>query len=262
MTEAEWLTGGDPEAMLNLLFGAGLERKLRLFACACVRRVWPSVRDRRCRIALQVAERFVDGQATGEELQVAYHAAVEATRRFGGALHPAEFAARDAAGIHPYAAARDAARGAIHAVHAGTWTPRDPGDYDALIADLVAARQDQCSILRDLVGNPFRPPAAIDPGWVRWNGDTVAKLAEAMYAARNFGDLPVLADALEEAGCQERLILAHCRGREEHFRGCWVVDAVLLQVRPTVAVVPQRGRTRAGEGGPGGVSPDGTDLPS
>jgi hypothetical protein len=227
MTEAEWLAGGDPQQMLEVLFGQGRDRKLRLFACACVRRVWPSVRDRRCRIAVRVAERFADGLATPDERTVAHHAALEATRRFGGARHwrPAEEAARDAAGYDAFAAARDAARGALHAVQAGAWTAGDRSDYDALIT----AEQDQCAILRDLVGNPFRPAPGIDPRWLRWNGGTIGKLAQSIYAGRSFDDLPVLADALEEAGCQEPVILTHCRSGAEHFRGCWVVDALLAR---------------------------------
>jgi hypothetical protein len=214
--EAEWLSGGDPQRMLDVFIGRGRERKLRLFACACVRRVEEFVADRRCRIALEVAEHFADDDATWEELRVAHHAAREATRRFGGAQHPAEFAARDTAGIDAFAAARDAARTAAHAARAEA------------IAAMGAAEQDQCRILRDILGNPFRPPV-IDPLWAHWNGDTVFRLAQAIYAGRRFEDLPVLADALEEAGCQEPALLAHCRGGGEHFRGCWVVDAVLAK---------------------------------
>jgi hypothetical protein len=217
MTEAEWLDGGYPQRMLDVFFGRGLDRKLRLFACACVRRVGEFVADRRCQIALEVAERFADGNATWEELQVAHHAAEDATRRFGGAAHPAEHAARDAARDAAFAAAREAARLAALAVRT------DDPDEEDVYATMVAAERDQCAILRDIMGNPFRP-VALDPLWAHWNGDTVRRLAQAIDAGRRFEDLPVLADALEEAGCQEAALLAHCRGRAEHFRGCWVVD--------------------------------------
>jgi hypothetical protein len=228
MTEAEWLSGGDSQRMLEVFFGQGRNRKLRLFACACVRRVAEFVSDRRSRIALEVAERFADGDATWEELQVAHHAAREATRRFGGAQHPAEFAARDAASAGAFAAAQNAARTAGHAARTVA-TAGEFGAYDSLAAAITAmsaAEQDQCLILRDIMGNPFRAPA-IDPLWAHWNGATVLRLAQAIYAGRHFEDLPVLADALEEAGCQESALLVHCRGGGEHFRGCWVVDALL-----------------------------------
>jgi hypothetical protein len=69
--------------------------------------------------------------------------------------------------------------------------------------------------------------AAIDSRWVEWNDGTVKKLAQSIRAKRTFHRLPVLADALEEAGCQDADILAHCRQAGEHVRGCWVVDLLL-----------------------------------
>jgi hypothetical protein len=71
---------------------------------------------------------------------------------------------------------------------------------------------------------PFRPAPAVDPSWLAWNGGTVAKLAAAIYDERRFGDLPILADALEEAGCADAAVLAHCREPGDHVRGCWAVD--------------------------------------
>jgi hypothetical protein len=79
-------------------------------------------------------------------------------------------------------------------------------------------------VLRCIFGSPFRPAPALDPAWLAWNDGTVAKLAAAIYDARRFADLPILADALEEAGCADAAILAHCRGGGEHVRGCWAVD--------------------------------------
>ncbi len=78
-------------------------------------------------------------------------------------------------------------------------------------------------LLRDIFGNPFRP-VAFDPAW---RTETVVALASAIYAERAFDRMPILADALEEAGCDHADILAHCRGPGPHARGCWVVDAVL-----------------------------------
>ena len=82
-------------------------------------------------------------------------------------------------------------------------------------------------LLRDLFGNPFRPPAAVDPAWLRWNGGTVPRLARSAYEERAFDRLPILADALEEAGCADPAILGHLRGPGPHARGCWAVDALL-----------------------------------
>jgi hypothetical protein len=81
----------------------------------------------------------------------------------------------------------------------------------------------QAELLREVVGNPFRP-AVIDP---TWRTPTALGLADAIYSERAFDRLPVLADALEEAGCDNPDILAHCRGPGTHVRGCWAMDFVL-----------------------------------
>jgi hypothetical protein len=86
--------------------------------------------------------------------------------------------------------------------------------------------RDVASLLRCIVGNPFRP-VAFD---VTWRTETVVSLASAIYAERAFDRMPILADALEEAGCDHADILSHCRGPGPHARGCWVVDAVLGNV--------------------------------
>jgi hypothetical protein len=80
-----------------------------------------------------------------------------------------------------------------------------------------------CALLRDVFGNPFRR-VTVDPVWLTWNDGTVVKLAEGIYGDRGFDRLPVLADALEEAGCQDADILGHCRRAGPHVRGCWIVD--------------------------------------
>jgi hypothetical protein len=80
--------------------------------------------------------------------------------------------------------------------------------------------------LRDLFGNPLRP-IQIDPAWLRWRDGTAVHIAQSIYDERRLQDLPILADALEEAGCTDPDILGHCRGPGEHVRGCWAVDLIL-----------------------------------
>jgi hypothetical protein len=75
-------------------------------------------------------------------------------------------------------------------------------------------------LLRDVFGNPFRP-VSVDP---RWLTSTVVTLAEGIYQERAFDRLPILADALQDAGCEDTELLGHCRGPGPHARGCWVVD--------------------------------------
>ena len=84
-------------------------------------------------------------------------------------------------------------------------------------------RSDQTSVLREICGNPFRA-ATISPLWLTSN---VVDLALAIYDERASDRLPILADALMDAGCDSADILAHCRSSGPHVRGCWVIDLIL-----------------------------------
>ena len=88
---------------------------------------------------------------------------------------------------------------------------------------LAAERRQQAGLLLDIFGNPFRP-VTLNPAWRTSN---VTALAQSIYDDRAFDRLPILADALEDAGCDNADILGHCRQPGEHVRGCWVVDLVL-----------------------------------
>jgi hypothetical protein len=103
--------------------------------------------------------------------------------------------------------------------------------WDPFDAARAAAREtgvaSQVAILRDLFGNPFRPSPRLTPDLLAWNDGTVRRLAEGIYEDRAFDRLPILADALEEAGCTDQAILDHCRHPGPHVRGCWVVDLLL-----------------------------------
>ncbi|WP_216821010.1 hypothetical protein [Singulisphaera sp. GP187] len=82
---------------------------------------------------------------------------------------------------------------------------------------------EQLAAIRDIFGNPFRS-VAFDPSWLT---SPVVSLAQGSYADRAFDRLPILANALEESGCNDADILTHCRGSGPHYRGCWVVDSLL-----------------------------------
>jgi hypothetical protein len=85
-----------------------------------------------------------------------------------------------------------------------------------------AEMQARAALLRDLCIS-----ITFDPSWLTWHDGLLVSMAQRMYDSRDFSDMPVLADALEEAGCQDQDILGHCRSGEQHVRGCWVVDLLL-----------------------------------
>ena len=82
-------------------------------------------------------------------------------------------------------------------------------------------------LFHDLSGPRLFRPLPLDPRWLAWNDGAVRKMAQVIYDDRAFDRLPILADALEDAGCDNAAILSHCRGPGEHVRGCWVVDLLL-----------------------------------
>ena len=93
----------------------------------------------------------------------------------------------------------------------------------AEVTNATASQQEkkhQCEIVKCIFGNPFQPVTA-EPSWFT---STVLAIAKAIYAERAFDRMPTLADALEEARCDNADILNHCRQPGEHVRGCWVVD--------------------------------------
>ncbi|MBP3956357.1 hypothetical protein J8F10_13815 [Gemmata sp. G18] len=77
--------------------------------------------------------------------------------------------------------------------------------------------------MRDVFGNPFRS-VTFSPSW---RISTAVALAAQMYESRDFSAMPILADALQDAGCDSADVLDHCRNDGPHVRGCWVIDLVL-----------------------------------
>jgi hypothetical protein len=222
MTEAEWLAAAQPYLMLRFLRdrGGASERKLRLFAVACCRRVWTLLTDERGRRAVEVAERFADRLAGDQERG----AAAGGASPFKGSSnegYPAQFACWSTCADESSGAAEVAAEWAAQVV-AGANEGRT-----AWPVAIEANQAAQAALLRDIVGNPFGMAPSLAPAVLAWNNGTVGKLAAAIYEERAFDRLPVLADALEDAGCTDTAVLAHCRSGGEHVRGCWVVDLVL-----------------------------------
>jgi hypothetical protein len=203
MTEAEWLASWQPVQMLQFLGDGPGERSLRLFACAAARRILHMLRDARSRQAVEVAERYADGLADENELQAAAAGAALFADEMVNARLTGWNAARTTALTAAPRAAAAAQRAAVAAADADT--------------------------VRDVFGNPFRPRPAIEPEWLAWNDTLVRKLAQSIYDERRFADTPVLADALEDAGCDDADLLEHLRGPARHVRGCWAVDLLLAK---------------------------------
>jgi hypothetical protein len=211
----EAVDGNDPRPMLTTLPSAFSERRLRLFAVACCRRSWKLLTDERSQAAVEVAERFVDGKATLKELEEAGKAAGEAYGLHRPPHYHHEYVALCAA----QCTMNDLYLSRYEFNHQITdnlcWLT-DPGTWDVALTE-------QTVLFRDIFGNPFRP-VTVDPSWLT---QPVVSLANVIYDERVFDRMPELADALEEAGCTNAEILAHCRGPGPHVRGCWVVDLLL-----------------------------------
>jgi hypothetical protein len=252
MTQSEWDSCTDPQAMLTFLRDSGKlsERKDRLFAVACCRRVWARLEDRRSQKVVQVSELYADGLATRRQLDRAWQRADDAAQDIhlsgGGDVEqsPSQAVACLGLDLNVTEAVELAAAtfGAVARGDAYDLIWRTPGkDNDARWAEDDAVRQAataeeervQAALLRDTFGGPLRPLPPLAPSVLRWNGGTVKRLAEEVYQERLLPSghldphrLAVLADALEEAGAEAELI-AHLRGPGPHCRGCWAVDLLL-----------------------------------
>lgn len=223
MTEAEWLACADPMPMLAFLRGKASDRKLRLFALACCRRIWHRLIDPRSQEAIDTAERYADGLAVRDELDWTFVGALLAesdTVEVVGEqdnLYYAAFAARHTNSPQMTSATEVVALNAGRAV-------AESGSSDC--SRLAYEQANQSILARDIFGNPFKQ-VSINSFWTISNDGTVAKLAQVIYNDRRFEDMPILADALIDAGCHDEEILNHCRGEGPHARGCWVLDLLL-----------------------------------
>jgi hypothetical protein len=241
LTEREWLASVEPAGMLRWVVGSGrlTERKLRLLACACLRQLWPLLEER-VRTAVALIEGYADGKVSGPDLERAWAAATAAS-------HEAE-------GTHGLAGSAEGADRdpRVHARRAAGWvvggylTPLSPGTdlaaaacgllaLIARAASLAAGDDDptsrwlhespaQAEIIRELFGPLTHRQVQIEQSW---RTPAVVALATSIYEERRWEDMPILGDALSEAGCTDAEVLDHCRGPALHARGCWVVDLLL-----------------------------------
>jgi hypothetical protein len=245
MCEALWEMCRVPERMAGTLGGVGSPRKLRLLACALARHApfapdgltvydllpefhWsvglPTLAVADCRAVVTAAERQADGQAEPDEwaaaatqARYAVWSAEADTFRYDSETYPGSYFRYAAASLLEHTTETDPARQARY-----MFAYRRYGDR-GLAAFHPVHGAAACRLTRDVFGNPFRP-VTFDPTWR--TADALG-LARAAYEDRAFERLPMLADALMDAGCADEDILSHCRGGGPHVRGCWVVDLVL-----------------------------------
>jgi hypothetical protein len=188
-------------------FDAIPDRKLRLLACACCRRAWKwlGLMEQR---AVILAELYADGRADDDERQsLADEAWFGWSHAYGRSTYTILGLLSDRLGV----------RDCLDLCHT-VLAVRGPQDREEI----------ESALREEILGPTWLHPAGIEPAVLSWHGGVVVELARCIHEEERYGWLPILADALEEAGCTEEGILDHCRSRERaHVRGCWVIDRVL-----------------------------------
>jgi hypothetical protein len=191
----------EPTPMLHLLKGRASEQKLRSFACAVCVRIASRVGSD-CWDAVAVAERYASGQGDDCDLLIAA-AWIQRT-------------------LHPSTNTGDLDTDFFTVGHVGL-VGELPG-FNSIVE--LASHFDGADLLRCMF-NPFRPSSPLLQAILAWNDATVRRIAEGIYAERAFDRMPILHDALLDAGCDDEALLSHCRDSEDHVRGCWALDLLL-----------------------------------
>jgi hypothetical protein len=227
--EVQWLACQDWRPLLEFLGDKVSDRKLRLFLAACYRQLWGHVPGEVTHAAVTLSEHFAEAGGV-QTIQALVRIPAGSVVINCGASNPV---------------------GPLGVLGEGTLQREvDLSASNPLQADLLArlacwrnvmmypdwlvdsleraglSRPRQAGLFRDVVRGPFRP-LLVRAAWRRWREGTVLGIAQGIYHDRAFEQLPILADALLDAGCADEELLAHCRSGAEHVRGCWAVDCVL-----------------------------------
>jgi hypothetical protein len=223
---------GDVESLLATVLPSASERKLRLFACACARCYWYDFEHPRSRQAIEAAERHADGLVDEREYRIAAQSAAAVARAVRwsdtpeweavGRVYLLRSLARDASQWNVRASVLQAVRSATSLAY---FEARGAAGGTKPLWSPESLQGALCQRFRDVFG-PCEPP---DAAVLAWNDQAVRHVARAVYDEGDFARLPILADALEDAGCADAELLAHCRGPGPHVRGCWAVDAILAR---------------------------------
>ncbi|WP_020472774.1 hypothetical protein [Zavarzinella formosa] len=180
-------------------------RKKRLFACECYRHLWAKYPPEDAAWSvLGICERHAEGVALKNEFYQMRKSFPDERMAIGNADEAAKTTS-----LYCLQKVWDSIGGENH----------HPSDY-RLYAEEA---ESQSSLIREIFGDPFRP-TSVEPFWLT---SEVVALAQTIYEQRAFDRLPILADALEDAGCSNEDILTHLRGDGPHVRGCWALDLIL-----------------------------------
>lgn len=231
MRETTWKKASKPTGLIKAIAqqGSQHDRKLRLFACACVRVHWGWVKDEKDRHAVDLAEKGADGLASVKEMEANRDKRVWHRGKFSP--HWTGFVAEAAQAC----LGRPENSGHVRMSLAASYCESEARRFSSAqwreeslarkLAKEVEQRR-QISILHDLFGDPF-VSVPLNARALTWDGGRVAELAREIYEARSFERMPELAHLLEKAGWNDDVMLNHCRNAGSHFRGCWVVDLLL-----------------------------------
>jgi hypothetical protein len=242
MTEQEWESAASPWPLRDHVADLGLltVRKKSLFAVACCRRIFHLIRDERSLRAIEVCEGSADGEADFDNFCEVSAGAFAAARELEPSGNPGEerLAAHAAKWLSPddtkllrtteFAGEAIGFQGLSRAGIVPSGMPLNAAlafwEHPTFVNAMATEERAQADLIRELFGNPFRPVLFQDD----WRTFTALALAQQVYHDRAYSLLPILADALQDAGCDNEVILHHCRDSQQvHVRGCWVVDLVL-----------------------------------
>lgn len=224
MTEKDWEEADDPFRLLAFVRGKASDRQLRHLMLAFVEWLVRVMPDNATEKVIDLLSTFADGGMSRKTLDQRLDRYSKSCGWFktfgypwsGEELRPSLYEAAESALVW---CLRPVMPDDVFYLNRAIEALSE-SDADASARVVAQARADN---IRDIFGNPFRS-VALDPGW---RTSTVVTLAEGIYADRAFDRLPILADALQDAGCDHPDILAHCRSDGPHVRGCWIVDLLL-----------------------------------
>jgi hypothetical protein len=240
MTEDEWLACTDPTPMLEFLRDKASDRKLRLFACACARRVWHLLESNHLRDSIDVLECYAEGAIGADallEAQFGTHPLrCYRDELFSGA--PSEKKWLPTYGMNRVTGAplgvtdiRDGLEFFALGIAAVEWESLGKKGRLSTDTEECSAQADR---MREIFGDPFRPSPPLPAAVLAWNDGTVRRIAQGIYEERRLPEgtldasrLAVLTDALLDAGCEDKALIEHCREPGPHVRGCWAMDALL-----------------------------------